>query len=184
MNSELAQNLVTFGVPVAAILAIGFAFFKSSWIEKQDAGTPRMKEIASFIQEGAMAFLKAEYKVLAIFVAVVAVLLALINYSNANSSSWVALSFVIGALCSASAGFFGMRIATKANVRTANAARDGLKSALAVAFGGGAVMGMIVVGLGLLGIIALFLLYTKVMFVGESMTKVLEVLTGFSFGAS
>lgn len=184
MNSENLTQLVTWGVPGAAILALVFAFVKTQIIGKKDAGTDRMKEIASYIHEGAMAFLHAEYKVLAVFVAVVAVLLALINYSNEKSSSWVALSFVIGAFCSATAGYIGMRVATKANVRTAAAARSGLKDALAVAFGGGAVMGMTVVGLGLLGVICLFLLYTNVMFAGESMQKILEVLTGFSFGAS
>ena len=182
--NPIVENLVCIGVPVAAVLALVFSFLKARSISVKEAGTDRMKAISSYIQEGAMAFLKAEYKVLAIFVVVVAALLAVVNSTNVNSSSWVAVSFVVGAVCSASAGFFGMRVATKANVRTAHAARKGLRDALAIAFGGGAVMGMTVVGLGLLGIICLFLLYTNVIFVGESMNKILEVLTGFSFGAS
>ncbi|MBO4350859.1 MAG: sodium-translocating pyrophosphatase, partial [Proteobacteria bacterium] len=176
--------LVSAGVPIAAIIALIFAIVKAKWVSEQDPGSSRMKEIASFIQEGAMAFLKAEYRVLAIFVLIVAALLALVNMGNEHSSSVVAFSFIVGALCSATAGFFGMKIATRANVRTAHAAEDGLKKALAVAFSGGAIMGMTVVGLGLLGIICLFLLYTQIIFVGESMQKILEVLTGFSFGAS
>lgn len=182
--NPILDNVVCIGVPVAAVLALVFSFLKARSIAAQDAGTDRMKAISSYIQDGAMAFLKAEYKVLAVFVVVVAILLGLVNYSNANSSSWVALSFIVGAVCSATAGFFGMRVATKANVRTANAAQKGLREALAIAFGGGAVMGMTVVGLGLLGIICLFLLYTNVIFVGSDMAKILEVLTGFSFGAS
>ncbi len=180
--NPIVQYLV-YGVPGAAILAILFSVFKAKWIAKQDAGTDRMKEISGFIHEGAMAFLKAEYKVLAIFVVIVAALLALVNITNPASSPLVAVSFVIGAVCSATAGFFGMKIATKANVRTSNAARKGLKDALAIAFGGGAVMGMIVVGLGLLGLSGLFLLYMQTG-LSENMQKLLEVLTGFSFGAS
>ena len=181
--NSIVKNLVYFGVPAAAILAIVFSLVKSKWVVKQDPGTDRMVQISGFIHEGAMAFLKAEYKVLAVFVLIVAALLALVNMTNPDSSPLIALSFVVGAICSATAGFFGMRIATKANVRTASAARKGLKDALAVAFSGGAIMGMIVVGLGLLGIISLFLIYTKV-FEGAAMSKILEVLTGFSFGAS
>ena len=183
--SPIIKGLVMFGVPAAALVALLYSVYNSMWIKKQDAGTDRMKEIASFIHEGAMAFLKSEYKILAIFVVVVAALLAFINYTPASpQSSLVAVSFVVGAVCSATAGFFGMQIATKANVRTANAAQKGLNPALQVAFKGGAVMGMTVVGLGLLGIICLFLLYTNVLPVGTTMNKVLEILTGFSFGAS
>ena len=181
--NDVVKYLVMFGVPAAAAIAIIFSLIKSKWVAKQDPGTDRMVQISGFIHEGAMAFLKAEYKVLAIFVVIVAALLALVNVSNPESSPLIALSFVVGAVCSATAGFFGMRIATKANVRTASAARNGLKNALAVAFSGGAIMGMIVVGLGLLGIICLFLLYNQI-FAGDGMSKILEVLTGFSFGAS
>ncbi len=184
MEMTIVDYLVTIGVPVAAVAALLFAFVRASGISKKDPGSDRMKEISGYIQEGAMAFLKAEYKVLAIFVVIVAALLAVINMGNDASSPLVAVSFIVGACCSATAGFFGMKVATKANVRTANAAQRGLKPALAVAFGGGAVMGMTVVGLGLLGIFCLFVLYTNVIFVDAEMTKVLEVLTGFSFGAS
>ncbi len=182
--SPLVQYLVYIGVPVAALAALIYSIIKSRWIAKQDAGTDRMKEISGYIQEGAMAFLKAEYKVLGIFVAIVAILLAVINAANPSSSPLVALSFVVGAFCSAAAGNFGMRVATKANVRTSNAARKGLKDALAVAFGGGAVMGMTVVGLGLLGISGLFLIYLQIPELAGDMSRLLEVLTGFSFGAS
>ncbi len=184
MISDLVMNLVCIGVPAAAVCALLFAIIKANAIGKKDVGSDRMKEISGFIHEGALAFLHAEYKVLGLFVLIVALLLAFINKGNVDSSPLVAVSFIVGAVCSATAGYFGMHVATKANVRTANAAQDGLKPALAVAFGGGAVMGMTVVGLGLLGIICLFLLYTNVVFVGESMSKILEVLTGFSFGAS
>lgn len=181
---DAVNNVVLYGVPLAAICALVFAYAKARWIKKQDAGTDRMKEIAGFIREGANAFLRQEYKVLVIFVLVVAALLAFANWGSTGSSPLVALSFIVGALCSAAAGFFGMQVATRANVRTANAARTGLSKALSVAFSGGAVMGMCVVGLGLLGVTSLFLLYTKVIFVDAEMHKILEVLTGFSFGAS
>lgn len=143
-----------------------------------------MAKIAGHIQKGAMAFLSAEYKVLAIFVVAVAALLAFKGMSEADSSPLVALSFIVGAVCSALAGYLGMVVATKANVRTTNAARTSLGKALEVAFGGGSVMGMGVVGLGVLGLSGLFLIYTQ--FVGPewSITKVLNVLAGFSLGAS
>lgn len=182
--SPTVQWLMYIGVPLSAVLALIYAIVKSKWIGKQDAGTDKMKEISGHIHEGAMAFLKAEYKVLIVFVVIVAVLLAAVNWTNPESSGWIAVSFIVGAFCSAAAGNFGMRVATKSNVRTSQAATKGLKEALAVAFSGGAVMGMTVVGLGLLGIICLFLLYSHVIFVGESMTRILGVLTGFSFGAS
>jgi K(+)-stimulated pyrophosphate-energized sodium pump len=186
LSGSLLEYLVMIGVPVAALIALGYSVFNSKWIGKQDPGTDRMKDIASYIHEGAMAFLKAEYKILAIFVVVVAALLALVYYLTYGEvqTSLVAVSFIVGAVCSATAGFFGMKIATKANVRTAHAAESGLNKALKVAFRGGAVMGMTVVGLGLLGIICLFLLYTNLLPDGTSMKRVLEILTGFSFGAS
>ena len=182
--SPVIRYLVYIGVPVAAVAALIYSIIKSKWISKQDAGTDRMKEISGYIHEGAMAFLKAEYKVLSVFVIIVAALLAVINIANPSSSPLVALSFVVGAFCSAAAGNFGMRVATKANVRTSNAARKGLKDALAIAFGGGAVMGMTVVGLGLLGIVGLFLIYLQIPALAGDMSRLLEVLTGFSFGAS
>ncbi|MBQ4359260.1 MAG: sodium/proton-translocating pyrophosphatase, partial [Proteobacteria bacterium] len=182
--SPVIRYLVYIGVPLCAVAALIYSIIKSSWISKQDAGTDRMKEISGYIHEGAMAFLKAEYKVLSVFVIIVAIILGAINFANPSSSPLVALSFVIGAFCSAAAGNFGMRVATKANVRTSNAARKGLKDALAIAFGGGAVMGMTVVGLGLLGIVGLFLIYLQIPALAGDMSRLLEVLTGFSFGAS
>src|ERR1017187_5339252 len=110
-------------VPAFGILALFYTFIKSAWVTKQDAGNDRMKEIAKYIAEGAMAFLKAEYKVLAYYVVIAGLLLAFMGYSNPQSSWMIAIAFVVGAFFSVSAGFIGMRIATKANVRTAHAAR-------------------------------------------------------------
>ncbi len=170
------------------ILALLFALVKASWVGKQDDGGSKMAEIAKNIREGAMAFLASEYKVLAIFVIVVAILLGVANSSNAESSVFVALSFVVGAVCSGLAGFFGMRVATKANVRTAHAARSGLTQALGVAFSGGAVMGMSVVGLALTGLGLLIILYTGVLGFDTSsqtaMARLLATISGFSLGAS
>jgi len=163
------------------VLALLFTFWKSSWVSKQEVGTERMARIAQSISEGAMAFLKAEYKVLAIFVVIVGALMAMSGMNEA-SSPLVGVSFVIGAFCSALAGFIGMKVATKANVRTTNAARTSLGKALEVAFAGGSVMGMGVVGLGLLGLGILFALYNNI-WAGD-INKVITVLTGFSFGAS
>jgi K(+)-stimulated pyrophosphate-energized sodium pump len=154
--------------------------FKSSWVGKQDEGNERMATIALNISKGAMSFLKAEYKILSIFVISVAVLLA--ATANAETSSWmVAVSFVLGAISSALAGYIGMLVATKANVRTTNAARTSLGKALEVAFSGGAVMGLGVVGLGIVGLSSLFIIYSNI---GWDINKVITVLTGFSFGAS
>lgn len=168
-------------IPVFGVLALLYTFWKSSWVTKQEVGTPKMATIAENIADGAMAFLKAEYKVLSIFVIVVAILLGVTGNTQENSSPLVALSFILGAICSALAGFIGMRVATKANVRTTNAARTSLGKALEVAFAGGAVMGMGVVGLGLLGLGTLFLVYDGM---GWDINKVITVVTGFSFGAS
>ena len=175
----MGQNLI-YLIPVLGILSLLFTYWKSSWVAKQDVGTERMARIAKSIAEGAMAFLKAEYKVLAVFVAVVGILMA-ISGTTEGSSPIVGLSFIIGAFCSALAGFIGMKVATKANVRTTNAARTSLGKALEVAFAGGSVMGMGVVGLGLLGLGTLFIVYTNM---GWDINKVITVLTGFSFGAS
>jgi K(+)-stimulated pyrophosphate-energized sodium pump len=171
-------------IPLAGVLALLFALYKAVWVRRQDPGTETMTEIASHIQEGAMAFLVREYRVLAIFVVAVAVILALGNMSQADSHWLIGLSFVVGAICSGLAGFFGMRIATVANVRTTSAARTGLNRALAVAFSGGTVMGMGVVGLGVLGLSLLFILYTNVLGVDWDTPRVLQVLSGFSLGAS
>lgn len=175
-------------VPVFGILALLFTVVKSSWVSKQDVGTDRMKEIAKHIAEGAMAFLKAEYKILTYFVIIAGILLAYMGYSNPKSSPAIALAFVIGAVFSALAGFIGMRIATKANVRTANAARTSFSKALAISFNGGAVMGMGVAGLAVLGLGSLFIIL-KMIFApeaavnSEEMERTIEVLTGFSLGA-
>lgn len=172
-------------VPVFGIIALLYTFWKSAWIGKLDAGTDRMKRIASHIAEGAMAFLKAEYRVLAVFVICVAVLLG-VTADKETSSPMVAVSFIIGALCSGLAGFIGMRVATKANVRTTNAARTSLGKALEVAFAGGSVMGMGVVGLGVLGLSSLFIIYSNMFGTDthENLARVITVITGFSFGAS
>ncbi len=175
----MGQNL-TLIIPVLGVLGLLFTFWKTAWVTKQDAGTDQMKRIAKAIEEGAMAFLRAEYKVLIFFVIGVAILLG-ISGNTANSSPLVGLSFIIGAFCSALAGYIGMKVATKANVRTTNAARTSLGKALEVAFAGGSVMGMGVVGLGVLGLGVLFLAYSNM---GWDINKVITVITGFSFGAS
>ena len=171
-------------IPAAGVLALLFAAFKSSWVKGQDAGDDKMQVIAGHIQEGAMAFLKREYTVLSIFVVIVAVLLAVGNASLENSHWLIGISFVLGASASALAGFFGMRIATLANVRTTQAARTGLNTALAVAFSGGAVMGMVVVGLGVLGLSLLYIIYTQIFGETWGMERLLQVISGFSLGAS
>ncbi len=175
----MGQNLILL-IPVFGVLGLLFTFWKYGWVSKQDSGNERMAKIAENISEGAMAFLRAEYKVLSIFVLAVAILLGVSGNTEA-SSPLVALSFVVGAFCSALAGFIGMKVATKANVRTTNAARNSLSKALEVAFAGGSVMGMGVVGLGVLGLGSLFALYNNM---GWDANKVITVLTGFSFGAS
>ena len=169
----------------AAILAMLYSFWKTAWINKQDEGTDRMKSIGSSIADGAMAFLKAEYRILSIFVIAVAILLGFANSGRADSSALISLSFVVGAIASALAGFLGMKVATKANNRTTNAARSGLASALNVAFTGGSVMGMSVVGLGVLGLGGLFIFYTGYYGNdGVNIKTVLNVISGFSLGAS
>ncbi len=165
----------------AAALAMLYAFWKTSWITARDEGTNRMKQIGASIAGGAMAFLKAEYRVLAVFVIAVAVLLSIANSGKADSSPLIALSFIVGAFASAFAGFLGMKVATKANTRTTNAARTSLAQALNVAFTGGSVMGLSVVGLGVLGLGGLFIFYTSHF---DSMDVTLNVLSGFSLGAS
>ncbi len=179
------MHIIFYIIPLFGILALIFTFIKSIWVNKQDAGTDKMKKIAGHISEGAMAFLKAEYKMLSLFVVSVAILLAA-SANPEDSSPLVAVSFLVGAFCSAFAGYIGMKVATKANVRTTNAARTGLGKALEVAFAGGSVMGMAVVGLGVLGIGALFVIYSNYFGIGDvnSLSKVITVITGFSFGAS
>lgn len=162
------ENLM-YVVPVVSVLALLFAGYLAVKVAKQEEGTEKMKEIASAISEGARAFLTAEYKILIVFVIV---LFLLIGFGIGN---WVtAICFVVGALFSTLAGYFGMNVATKANVRTANAAREsGMNKALSIAFSGGAVMGMCVAGLGALGVSVVYIL-----------TKDVDVLSGFSLGAS
>ncbi len=169
----------------AGVLAMLFSFWKTTWINKQDEGTDRMKQIGSSIAEGAMAFLKAEYRILTIFVIAVALLLGFANSGRDDSSALIAMSFIVGAMASGLAGFLGMKVATKANNRTTNAARNSLSTALNVAFTGGTVMGLSVVGLGVLGLGGLFIFYTN-HFGSDaiSMRTVLNVISGFSLGAS
>ena len=190
----MTDSLLFFIPIIAGALALAFAIWKASWIGKQDAGTDRMKEIAGYVQEGAMAFLKREYRVLAIFVVAVAVLLGIANGIGESTefsykNPLIAFSFVLGALCSALAGWFGMRVATNANIRTTNAARTGLNKALQVAFSGGTVMGMMVVGLAVLGLGLLLLAYGKFQVVAsiasaQGLGQIVTVVSGFSLGAS
>ena len=178
------ENNILF-VLVAGFMALAFAFWKTSWIKKQGQGTKKMEIIGRSIASGAMAFLKAEYRVLSVFVIAVAFLLGFANNNNPGSSALISLSFLIGAAASGLAGFLGMRVATKANNRTTNAARISLEKALDVAFSGGSVMGLSVVGLGVLGLGGLLLLYTNIFGTDyKSMGIVLNVLSGFSLGAS
>jgi len=166
----------------AGVLAMVYAFWKTSWINDQDEGTDRMKQIGASIADGAMAFLKAEYRVLAIFVVIVACLLAFA--ANNQGDSWlVSISFLSGAITSGLAGFLGMRVATKANNRTTNAAQTSLAKALNVAFTGGSVMGLSVVGLGVLGVTGLYVIYNYFELFPDSQ-KLIQAITGFSLGAS
>ena len=178
---------VIYLVPVSGVIALVFAWLRSMWVQKQDAGEENMVKIAGHIREGAMAFLGREYRVLAIFVIVAAIALGIANSGQEGSSSLVGLSLFAGAVCSALAGFFGMRIATAANVRTAAAARSSLTKALGVSFSGGAVMGFCVVGLGVLGLSTLYLVYSSLFQTGDAqadLSQVVTVLSGFSLGAS
>ena len=172
----LVNNLWVFG-----ILALLFVWLRSAWVSKQEVGDEKMAGIAKNIADGAISFLKAEYKILSVFVLALAALLVFKGESEADSNWMVAVSFVIGAICSGLAGFIGMKVATKANVRTTQAARTSLGKALEVAFAGGSVMGLGVVGLGVLGLSGLFAFYNTQ---GWEMSEVLNVLSGFSLGAS
>ena len=176
-------------VPVMGLIGLVYTFIKFQWVSRQDPGNERMQEISTYIAQGAMAFLKAEWKVLGYFVAIVAILLAVMASANPTSHWAISVAFVIGAVFSATAGYIGMRIATRANVRTAHAARTSLSKALSVSFTGGAVMGLGVAGLAVLGLGSLFIIL-KMIFVptgadvnGEDMLRTIEVLTGFSLGA-
>ena len=180
----MEQN-ISYIIPVLGLVALAYTFIRSGWVGKQEVGTEKMARIAKNIADGAMAFLKAEYKVLSVFVIIVAALLAF-TANKETSSVLVAFSFVLGAIFSAAAGFIGMRVATKANVRTTNAARTSLAKALEVAFSGGSVMGMGVVGLGVLGLSILYLIYGNMFGVASQaeVERVINTMIGFSFGAS
>ncbi|MCF8307317.1 MAG: sodium-translocating pyrophosphatase [Ignavibacteriales bacterium] len=168
-------------VPFLGLLALLYSYWKMSWINKQEVGTDKMAEISGHIRDGAIAFLKTEYRVLVIFVFSVAILLGFANSGNEDSSWMISVSFIVGAFCSALAGFLGMIAATKSNVRTTNAARKGLSEALKIAFSGGSIMGMNVVGLGIIGLSSLFIFYQNLAW---DIPKIINVISGFSFGAS
>ncbi|MFN5475811.1 MAG: sodium-translocating pyrophosphatase [Sphingobacteriales bacterium] len=175
-------------VPLMGVVGLLYTLWKFKWVSAQEAGSDRMKEISNYIAEGAMAFLRAEWKILGYFVVVVAILLALMAQANPTSHWSIAIAFIFGAVASATAGYIGMRVATKANVRTAHAARTSLSKALEVSFTGGAVMGLGVAGLAVLGLGSLFIIL-KMIFAAdapvnsEAMVRTIEVLTGFSLGA-
>jgi len=190
------NDFVIYLVPLLGIVGLIVMAVKSAWVSKQDAGDKNMQELAGYIADGAMAFLKAEWKVLSIFVVFAAALLAYsgtiheVNGIEIHSSWIISISFIIGAVFSATAGYIGMKVATKANVRTTQAARTSLKQALKVSFTGGTVMGLGVAGLAVLGLGGLFIVFLKIFnVIGEdgvdvvSMKTAIEVLTGFSLGA-
>jgi K(+)-stimulated pyrophosphate-energized sodium pump len=174
-------NLI-YAAPAAGVLALLFAWMKASWVSKQDPGDATMVEIADQIQVGALAFIRAEYRVLSIFVLAVAAILGVAYFGDPERGWQIAGAFVVGAASSAAAGWAGMKVATNANVRTTMAARIGLSPALQVAFSGGTVMGMTVVGLATIGLSGLYLLFTDVL--GWELVRTVNVLTGFSMGAS
>jgi K(+)-stimulated pyrophosphate-energized sodium pump len=184
------ENLI-YILPVFGLVALAYMAVLWAWVSKQDAGNDKMQEIATAIAEGALAFLNAEYRILAIFVAIAGVALGVQVAFVQNSSYLIIVAFIIGAVFSAVAGNLGMRIATKANVRTTQAARTGIAHALKVSFKGGMVMGMGVSGLAVLGLSTLFIVFVNMFVTAQSgtvefahqMEKVLEVLAGFSLGA-
>ncbi|MFN4235034.1 MAG: sodium-translocating pyrophosphatase [Bacteroidia bacterium] len=184
------NDLVIYLVPTLGIIGLIIMAVKSAWISKQDAGESNMQELAGYIAKGALAFLKAEWKILSYFVVIAAVLLAWSGTTVETSSPIIAISFIIGAVFSAFAGYIGMNIATKSNVRTTQAARTSLSKALQVSFTGGSVMGIGVAGLAVLGLGSLFIVFYNMYVVstgagvnGIEMEKALEVLAGFSLGA-
>jgi len=187
------NETIIYGIPLFGAIALLYMIWRSGWVGRQHAGDSKMRDIAGAIQEGAMAFLRAEYRILAVFVLIAAALLVYLATATkaAQHSHWlIAVAFIIGAVFSAAAGNIGMRIATKANVRTTQAARTSLTQALNVSFAGGSVMGMGVAGLAVLGLSVLFIFLYQYFMGGslkvggyEEMTRVLEVLAGFSVGA-
>jgi K(+)-stimulated pyrophosphate-energized sodium pump len=175
-------------VPLMGIIGLLYTFVQYKWVSRQEEGTDLMKQISQYIAEGAMAFLKAEWKILGYFVVIVALLLGFMASTNPHSHWAIALAFVLGAILSATAGYIGMRVATKANVRTAHAARTSLSRALKVSFAGGSVMGLGVAGLAVLGLGGLFIILKSIFAPdaavnSEEMLRTIEVLTGFSLGA-
>jgi K(+)-stimulated pyrophosphate-energized sodium pump len=188
---DFLNNYLIYLIPVLGLIGILVMAVKAAWVTKQDAGDGDMATLAGYIADGAMAFLRAEWKVLGGFVAVAGILLAWSGTTVATSSPVIAISFVIGAFLSAFAGYLGMRIATKANVRTTQAARTSLARALKVSFTGGTVMGLGVAGLAIIGLGSLFIVFYQFYVVkvagstvnGEAMAKALDVLAGFSLGA-
>jgi len=173
---------------VAALIGLVYMTVKKSWVMKQDAGDGKMKEISDHIYEGALAFLKAEYKLLTIFVIIVSILLAVVSFIVPSTHILIVVSFIFGAFFSAYAGNIGMKIATKTNVRTTQAARTSLPNALKISFGGGTVMGLGVAGLAVLGLTTFFIIFFKIFMPNgwtntADMTMILETLAGFSLGA-
>ncbi len=182
------MSLIVYLIPILGIFALLYMAVVAVWVNRQDAGTDRMKTIAGYISEGAMAFLKAEYLILAGYVVIASVLLGWLSTTNDRSDPSIVIAFILGAIFSGLAGFIGMKIATRANVRTTQAARTGLSKALRVSFAGGSVMGLGVAGLAVLGLGSLFIALYFIFVDGNSvngpeMEKALEVLTGFSLGA-
>lgn len=188
---DLLNNYLIYLIPVFGLVGILVMAVKSAWVTKQPTGDANMSQLAGYIADGAMAFLRAEWKILSYFVVVAGLLLAYSGTTVANSSALIGVSFLIGAFLSAFAGYLGMRIATKANVRTTQAARTSLQQALKVSFTGGTVMGLGVAGLAIIGLGSLFIVFYTMYVVnvqgsnvnGEHMAKALEVLAGFSLGA-
>jgi K(+)-stimulated pyrophosphate-energized sodium pump len=174
------MNELLYFVPGSGVIALLFVYLKNNWVASKEIGSEKMARIAENIADGAMAFLRAEYKLLSVFVIITAILLGLKGEIE-GSSYLVAVSFIVGAFCSGLAGFIGMKVATKANVRTTNAAQESLGKALEIAFSGGAVMGLGVVGLGVLGLGSLFLIYSNMF---QDIDTVIKVISGFSLGAS
>jgi len=182
------ENVMLYLPAVLAIVGLIFMWIKRTWVLKQDAGDGKMKEISDYIYEGALAFLKAEYRLLAIFVVVASIALAVISLVVPTTHWTIVIAFIFGAIFSALAGNMGMKIATKTNVRTTQAARTSLPQALKVSFGGGTVMGLGVAGLAVLGLTGFFIVLYNLLSGGEwkdtqTMTMVLETLAGFSLGA-
>ena len=182
------ESLAIYMPIILALIGLAYMLYKKSWVMKQDAGDGKMKEISDHIYEGALAFLNAEYKLLAVFVFVVSLALAGVSVVVPTTHWLIVIAFVFGAVFSAWAGNMGMKIATKTNVRTTQAARTSLPNALKISFGGGTVMGLGVAGLAVLGLTAFFIIFYQVFMEGswtstEDMTIVLETLAGFSLGA-